>query len=161
MLLCQIIWLTWSHMPVNQHQSRCQFLVVGLVLVGWHMALCKPDDMAKWHFLLFLGYILIFWALKGWFIELNLSLGSDIVWVETAQHQLNSILSQYPRPPRVWSSQVLDNLTFTCHFIFSRHVKNQQFARKYINTKIVRGNQQSLHMIIAVTKYVHDLTAQQ
>ena len=45
------------------------------------MALCMQEDFAKWYFLLFLCHILIFWAQKGWFIELNLSLGSDTVWV--------------------------------------------------------------------------------
>ena len=50
------------------------------------MASCKPDDLAKWHFLLFLWYILIFWAQKCWFIELNLTLGSDAVCVVNAKY---------------------------------------------------------------------------
>ena len=41
------------------------------------MALCKQGDFAKWYFLSFLCYILIFLAQKCWFIELNLMLGSD------------------------------------------------------------------------------------
>ena len=45
-----IFLLTRSRMPANWHQPNCQFLVVGLVLVGWHMALCKQEDFAKWHF---------------------------------------------------------------------------------------------------------------
>ena len=40
-----------------------------MVLVGWHMALCKQEDFVKWHFLLFLCYILIFRAQMCWFIE--------------------------------------------------------------------------------------------
>ena len=49
------------------------------MLVGWHMASSKQEDFAKWHVLLFLCYILIFWAQKCWFIELNLMLSSDAV----------------------------------------------------------------------------------
>ena len=43
------------------------------------MASCKLEYLAKWHFLLFLWYILIFWSQKCWFIELNLPLGSQAV----------------------------------------------------------------------------------
>ena len=43
------------------------------------MALCKLEYLAKWHFLLFLWYILIFWSQKCWFIELTLPLSSDTV----------------------------------------------------------------------------------
>ena len=50
-----------------------------LVDVGWHMASCKQEDFAKWHFWLFLCYILIFWAQKFCFIELNLLLSSAVV----------------------------------------------------------------------------------
>ena len=39
------------------------------------------DDLAKWHFILFLWYILIFWAQKCWFIELILTLGLNVVWL--------------------------------------------------------------------------------
>jgi hypothetical protein len=46
------------------------------------MALCKQEDFAKWYFLLFLFYILIFLAQKGWYIELNLMLSSDAVCVQ-------------------------------------------------------------------------------
>ena len=52
-----------------------------MVLASWHMASCKQDYLAKWHFLLFFWYILIFWAQKCWFIELNLMLGWDAVCV--------------------------------------------------------------------------------
>ena len=84
MPLCQIILLTRSHMPANQHHPNYQKLAAGLVLVGWQMASCKQDDLEKWHFLLFLWHVLIFWSQKGWFIELNLvSLGSDAVWILT------------------------------------------------------------------------------
>ena len=43
------------------------------------MASCKQDYLAKWHFLLIFWYILIFWAQKCWFIELNVMLIWDMV----------------------------------------------------------------------------------
>ena len=49
------------------------------------MASCKLQYLAKWHFFYyFYDTFLIFWAQKCWFIELNLSLGSDAVCVRVA-----------------------------------------------------------------------------
>ena len=48
------------------------------VAASW-MASFKQDDLLKWHFLLVLWYILIFWAQKCWFIELDLSLSSGLM----------------------------------------------------------------------------------
>ena len=79
MTLCQIIWL-YTKPYASQRQPNYQKLADRLVIVGWHMASCKQDYLAKWHFLLFLWYILIFWAQKCWFIELKLTLDSDAVW---------------------------------------------------------------------------------
>ena len=66
MPLCQIIWLTKSHLPASKHQflddTKMKISSKKLVLVGWLMASCKPDDLAKWHFLI-----------------KNLKLGSDAV----------------------------------------------------------------------------------
>ena len=45
-----------------------------------YLPICKQEDLENPHFVLFLLYILIVWAQKGWFIELNLSLGSHAVW---------------------------------------------------------------------------------
>ena len=48
MPLCQIIWLTRSHMPANQHQPNYQKLAAGLVLVGWHMASYNDISQMIW-----------------------------------------------------------------------------------------------------------------
>ena len=47
---CKFFLLTRSHMPATQHQPNFQKLAAGLVLVGWHMALCKQEYFAKWHY---------------------------------------------------------------------------------------------------------------
>lgn len=50
------------------------------MLGGQHMASCKPDDLAKWHFFIIIFIIHFFYILaQGWFIELNLLLSSDAV----------------------------------------------------------------------------------
>ena len=75
MPLCQIILLAdKKKLPASKHQSLDDIFIF-VSSKNW----CKPDDLAKWHFLLFLWYTLIFWAQKCWFIELNLILGSDAV----------------------------------------------------------------------------------
>ena len=91
MQLCQIILLTRRHMPASKYQFlddtkiKKYHLKIGS---GWlasqeaGIRLCVSQMI--WQsgiFLLFLWYILIFWAQKCWFIELNLTFGSDGVCI--------------------------------------------------------------------------------
>ena len=76
MPLCQIIWLTRSHLPASKHQF-IDDTKIKISSKNWYLFLWMQDDLAKWHFLLFLWYILIFWAQMCWFLELNLTLSSD------------------------------------------------------------------------------------
>ena len=118
---CKIFLLTPSHMPTNQHQFLDDIFIF-VTCKNWCLLAGKWLHVSKkilqlWYFFIMLCYILIFWAQKGWFIELNLWLGSEVVcWWRVFSRCLSRYL--FFSEGSYWLSKNLSNKQVLLHYFF-------------------------------------------
>ena len=79
MPLCQIIWLTQSHLPASKHKFLDD-TKIKISSKNWYwLRVSQMIWQSRIYYYFYDIHILIFWAQKCWFIKLKLMLGSDVM----------------------------------------------------------------------------------